>query len=158
MGLIVDFPSAEKSGAIDKEKQVQFFDVVQVYTVSNLKANFKGNVWFSREELKLFKARNATTLSRIRLENKELIHYATNNIKDTSRFMGLENYLTIATLNEVMCRRQLYMKAVLDEQQRQIDGCYYDPNEMMRVSEGFSEWSRMRARIIARLHACEDEE
>lgn len=159
MSLIVDFSPASRSFLMkDVEKRVQFSNEVQVYSVYNLKVNFKARVWFSKKELRQFRAGITTTLSQISSDNRDLFHYATDHIEDTSVFMGLENFLTYATLKEVILRRQLYKEGVLDEYKRQADASYYDPNEMRRISEGFSEWSRMRARVIARIHAAEDQE
>lgn len=80
--------------------------------------------------------------------------YCEMNIDDTSAFLGLERYLSDTTTQEILYQRQLHSNTVLYQHRQQIEIGVYDAEELARTSEATSEWSRMRARLIGKLHAC----
>ena len=79
--------------------------------------------------------------------------FAEENIDNTAAFLGLDNFLTEATLHEVISRRNMLFREVLREQRRQMETGAYDADRLATVSEHNSSWSTSRAFIIAKIHS-----
>lgn len=60
--------------------------------------------------------------------------------------------MTEVTAREIRHQRQKVRQAVLLEQQRQNCEGVYDPEAMSSISGAASEWGRVRARVIGKLH------
>ena len=75
------------------------------------------------------------------------------HVKDASAFLGLENYLTKNTLQEMKYRRKAAPMAVLSEQHRQDRLGINDPDALASASQAVSDMSTRRARIIGMMHA-----
>ena len=75
------------------------------------------------------------------------------HVKDTSAFLGLENYLTKNTFKEIRRRRKAVPVAVLSEQYRQDRLGINDPDALASASQAASDVSTRRARIIGMMHA-----
>ena len=78
--------------------------------------------------------------------------YAEHNIQETSAFMGLENHLSKDTIQEKRHRIGATLRAVILEQQRQLDIGIDDPEAISIISQALSDKSRLRARMIGLLH------
>ena len=75
------------------------------------------------------------------------------NVQDTSVFLGLEKLFSDTTYREIERQKCMHRRGILSEQARQLRYGVYDADALGRVSEGTSDWSRRRARIIGLLHA-----
>ena len=151
MDLIVDFPRCH-SPRISPPPRVSFADNLEMITIENLSFKHKDDLWFSSQEMNSFKHQIKMTLKSILSINMTIAQYAELNIQDTSAFMGLENYLSKDTTQEIGRRRGEIRRAILLEQQRQLDIGIDDPEAISILSEALSEKSRLRARMIGLLH------
>lgn len=154
--LIVDFPQGArvKSGASDMCKpRVSFADDVDIHFVESLPAEYKDDMWFTRQEIRSFKNRTARLLKCLECANMTVAQYAELNSQETSAFLGLEGYLSENTAREIRCRRMTICRAVLLEQLRQFDAGIFDPESIANIAMQISEISKMRAQIIGLLHA-----
>ena len=153
MNLIVDFPQCH-SHRNTPSPRVSFADNLEINIIENLSLKYKDDVWFTQREIKSFTYQTIMTLrSMSSILNMTVAQYAEMNVHDTSAFMGLENYLSKDTTEKIRYRRDAIRKAVLLEQQRQLDLCIHDPEAISILSSQVSELSRKRAHIIGLLHA-----
>eukprot|EP00579_Thalassiosira_antarctica_P022904 CAMPEP_0201990248 /NCGR_PEP_ID=MMETSP0904-20121228/93276_1 /ASSEMBLY_ACC=CAM_ASM_000553 /TAXON_ID=420261 /ORGANISM="Thalassiosira antarctica, Strain CCMP982" /LENGTH=240 /DNA_ID=CAMNT_0048544505 /DNA_START=58 /DNA_END=780 /DNA_ORIENTATION=- len=153
MDLIVDFPPCHSSRNMPSPR-VSFADHLEINIIENLSQEFKDDVWFTQREIKSFTYQVIMTLRIISSTlNMTVAQYAEMNVHDTSAFMGLENYLSKDTTENIRYGRDAIRKAVLLEQHRQLDLCIHDPDAISLISERVSELSRKRAHIIGLLHA-----
>ena len=72
---------------------------------------------------------------------------------DTSVFMGLENFLTDTSFQQVILRRKAIRRTVIFEQRRQLNAGIYNPDEIAQVSGAESGCSVKRAHIIGLIHS-----
>ena len=155
MDLIVDFPQYH-SHRNTPSPRVSFADHVEINIIENLSLKYKDDVWFTQREIKSFTYQTIMTLrSMSSILNMTVAQYAEMNVHDTSAFMGLENYLSKDTTQEIGHRREEIRRAILLEQQRQLDIGIDDPEAISIISEALSVKSRLRARMIGLLHADE---
>mmetsp|Transcript_32799 Transcript_32799/g.59186 ORF Transcript_32799/g.59186 Transcript_32799/m.59186 type:complete len:158 (-) Transcript_32799:181-654(-) len=152
MDLIVDFPPCHSSRNMPSPR-VSFADHLEINIIENLSQEFKDDVWFTQREIKSFTYQVIMTLRIISSTlNMTVAQYAEMNVHDTSAFMGLENYLSKDTTQEIGHRRGSIRRAVLLEQQCQLDIGIDDPEAISIISKALSEKSRLRARMIGLLH------
>ena len=121
-------------------------------TIENLSLKHKDDLWFSSQDMNSFKHQTKMILKGILSINMSVAQYAELKIQETSAFMGLENYLSKETTQEIKHRRRAIHRAVLLEQQCQLDIGIDDPEAISIISEALSEKSRLRARMIGLLH------
>ena len=131
---------------------MSFANHLEMITIENLSLKHKDDLWFSSQEMNSFKHHTIMTLKSILSINTTVAQYAELNIQETSAFMGLENYLSKDTTQGIGHRRGSIRRAVLLEQQRQLDIGIDDPEAMSIISKVLSEKSRLRARMIGLLH------
>eukprot|EP01082_Thalassiosira_pseudonana_P009784 g8722.t1 g8722 contig33:70524-71018(+) len=155
--LIVDFPSRQRVGSTTTSTsshvspsshspstltrpRVSFSEVIRVQTVPKL-SKYQQDLWFTADEIKAFKARPKLMHRALKANGLTLAQFAEENIDNTAAFLGLDNFLTEATLHE------------LREQRRQMETGAYDADRLATVSEHNSSWSTSRAFIIAKIHS-----
>mmetsp|Transcript_9580 Transcript_9580/g.17565 ORF Transcript_9580/g.17565 Transcript_9580/m.17565 type:complete len:180 (+) Transcript_9580:13-552(+) len=151
MALIVEFPQQHML-PIKMQPRVSFLDHAKVTFIENLSFEYKADIWFSSQEMELFKTQVARILHSISSSGMSIAQYAEMHVNDTSTFMGLENYLSQNTSQNIRDRREAIWRAVRLEQARQIDAGICDPHAMAVSAGSVSEKSRTRARIIGLLH------
>ena len=66
---------------------------------------------------------------------------------------GLENFLTMDLMKKATARKMSRLNAILDEQDRQIEGGCRDTDRLARISGHYSKWSTERAAKIGEMHA-----
>ena len=145
MDLIVDFPQ--------HQSRVSFATHMEVTIVKNLSHEHKTDLWYTDFELKSFKRVTALLLLSITSSEMTMAQYAELHVNETSAFLGLENYLSQASIREVKKRRRAIVDLVLQEQKRQHHSGNIDVDIMSVVSQAVSGLSRRRARLIAMLHS-----
>mmetsp|Transcript_3666 Transcript_3666/g.8118 ORF Transcript_3666/g.8118 Transcript_3666/m.8118 type:complete len:177 (+) Transcript_3666:99-629(+) len=167
--LIVDFPSRQRVGSTTTSTsshispsshspstltrpRVSFSEVIRVQTVPKL-SKYQQDLWFTADEIKAFKARPKLMHRALKANGLTLAQFAEENIDNTAAFLGLDNFLTEATLHEVISRRKMLFREVLREQRRQMETGAYDADRLATVSEHNSSWSTSRAFIIAKIHS-----
>ena len=143
MDLIVDFPEQQP------KQSVAFAEESYLVIIESYIGRY--DLWYTGEEMQLFKWKIARKLQLIKSVGLTVAQYAELNIENTSSFLGLETYLTETGPQEVVERRRASKRAVLLEQTRQTRLGLNDPEAMARISERLSELSRMRSRIIGQL-------
>eukprot|EP00585_Thalassiosira_rotula_P003250 CAMPEP_0196137778 /NCGR_PEP_ID=MMETSP0910-20130528/5653_1 /TAXON_ID=49265 /ORGANISM="Thalassiosira rotula, Strain GSO102" /LENGTH=156 /DNA_ID=CAMNT_0041398285 /DNA_START=66 /DNA_END=536 /DNA_ORIENTATION=+ len=153
MVLIVDFPQRRPLPTKGKPPRVSFTSHAKVVYIENLSLNHKADLWFLSQEIERFKIQVARLLYSILSSGASIAQYAEVNARDTSTFMGLENYLTPNTSQNIRSRRRAILRAVLLEQARQLNAGVCDPDAMADIVWSASEKSRKRARVIGLLHA-----
>ena len=151
MSLIVDFPSQHHH--LNHDSTVRFDIDIEIKFVDNLAIEHKDELWYSREELKASRPRQARAMLQMKSNNTTMAQYAMLNINDTSSFLGLENYLTESVIPEIMLRRRMHIEGVLGEHHRQIHDGIQDHDQLSSISQERSKWARNRARIVALIHA-----
>ena len=144
MDLIVNFPQHQSRGS--------FATHLEVTIVENLSHEHKTNLWYTDFELKSFKRNSALLLLSITSSEMTVARYAELHVNETSAFLGLENYLSQASIREVKMRRRAIVDAVLHEQERQHHSGNINVDKMSVVSQAVSGLSRRRARLIAMVH------
>ena len=163
MNLLVEFPRSRQNSRAGASPRVSFADIAEVKSVECLPSQYKADLWFSQLELNYFKS-NAAILRRKMISDSTTMMILNNfdaaaevmrllNVQDTSAYMGLERYLTLATFEETVFRRKGLVRAMRLEQKRQRSIGIYDPDALTSVSEAWSEWSRDRASLVGLLHA-----
>ena len=153
MDLIVDFPQHNSPWNMAPPRRVTLATHIEVKYIENLSLKYKADLWFSTQEFESIKSGMARDVRSILSSGMTVADYAEVNVHDTSAFMGLENYFFQNTRQNIRDRRGAIWKAVLSEQQRQLDVGVHDPESMAAIAEAASEKSRKRARIIGLLHA-----
>ena len=150
MHLIVDLPGGRPRTSSKKKPSVSFKDQVDIKFVDSLAfSKHRDGIWFSKEEMYSFKYQAALTVQRITSANGQ---YAELHRQETSAFLGLEDYLSKNTSQEIRRRRKAITSAVLSEQRRQYSFGINDPDALEYASRAVSELSSRRARIIAMIH------
>ena len=92
-----------------------------------------------------FKYQAALTVQRI-TSAMTMAEYAELHRQETSAFLGLEDYLSKNTSQEIRRRRKAITSAVLSEQRRQYRFGINDPDALAYASRAVSELSSRRAR------------
>ena len=144
MDLIVNFHQ--------QQSRVSFATHKEVIIVENLTHEHKANLWYTDFELKSFRSDAAQLLLSITSSEMTVAQYAKLHVNETSAFLGLENYLSQASIREVKMRRRAIVDAVLYEQERQHHSGNINVHKMSVVSQAVSGLSRRRARLIAMVH------
>ena len=128
MDLIVDFP--ENRATPQNEPRVSFEEAIEINFVENLSySNHRDDLWFLAEEMHSFKRQAAITVRTI-TSTMTMAEYAELHVKDTSAFLGLENYMTKNAFKEIRRRRKAVPVAVLSEQCRQDRLGINDPDAL----------------------------
>ena len=154
MDLIVDFPQ-QYSPRNRLPPRVTFADHLEMIIFDKISNESKAHVWFSSQEIQSFRYQMILMLRSLSSINMTVAQHAESNLHNTSAFMGLENYFSETTPCEITCRRRTIRRAILLEQQRQLDVSIQDPGAISSISQVLSLESRNRARIIGLLHADE---
>ncbi len=131
---------------------VTFATEVDMTFIENLTFEHKSTLWFSSLQLKSFNIQLTRLLRAIHTSDLSVAQYAELNASDTANFMGMENYLSKTSSNEIRYQRRAMRAAILLEQERQRGEGVYDPDAMASVSEAASDWSRKRSQLIALIH------
>ena len=153
MDLIVDFP--HNRAHPQNEPRVSFADI-EINFVENLSySNQRDSIWFSAEEMHSFRYQAALTVRTI-TSTMTMAEYAELHVKETSAFLGLENYLTQDAFRAIKHRKGAIQRAVLSEQHRQDRLGINDPDALASASQSVSDMSTRRARIIGMMHAEKD--
>ena len=149
--LIVDFPQATRRVVPHKPPRVSFANEIRIGFVERLSSD----LWYSRREIQAFKFQTALILKMANERDMTIAQLAEMNMQDTSVFLGLEKLFSDTTYREIERQKCMHRRGILSEQARQLRlRCgVYDADALGRVSEGTSDWSRRRARIIGLLHA-----
>ena len=147
--LIVDFPQATRRVVPHKPPRVSFANEIRIGFVERLSPD----LWYSRREIQAFKFQTALILKMANERDMTIAQLAEMNVQDTSVFLGLEKVFSDTTYWEIERQKCMHRRGILSEQARQLRCGVYDADALGRVSEGTSDWSRRRARIIGLLHA-----
>ena len=156
MDLIVDFPQRRPAAAAiegDARPRVRFAPNLEITIVENLSREHKFDLWFTDVEIKSFKRRTAAVLLSIHFANMTVAQFAEINCRETSAFLGLENYMSERTSREIRRRRNGVRDAVLFEQARQQDAGVNDPEVISLTSKRVTLPGRKRAYVIGLIHA-----
>ena len=146
--LIVDFPPVRRV-APHKTPRVSFANEIRIEFVERLSTD----LWYSRQDIQAFKFQTALILKMANERDMTIAQLAEMNVQDTSVFLGLEKVFSDTTYREIERQKCMHRGGILSEQARQLRYGLYDADALGRVSEGTSDWSRRRARIIGLLHA-----
>ena len=172
MNLIVDSPShsrhiapqlqaaqgsAPAHDAVHEPKhqlRVTFADVSQMKVVADIATeDALPGLYYTGREIQAMKHGNCRMLMAVRASGVTMAEFAQRNLSTTEVFMGLEAHLDASASNEVRMRRSRQIESVLEEQCRQLRRSGgINIAELARVSARESEWARVRARIIGRIH------
>ena len=162
MNLIVDSPShsrhiAPQLQAVHEPKhqlRVSFADVSQMKVVADIATeDALPGLYYTGREIQAMKHGNCRMLMAVRASGVTMAEFAQRNLSKTENFMGLEAHLDVSVSNEMRMRRSRQIESVLDEQDRQLrrSGAI-NHADLARVSARESEWARVRARILGRIH------
>mmetsp|Transcript_14223 Transcript_14223/g.30385 ORF Transcript_14223/g.30385 Transcript_14223/m.30385 type:complete len:176 (+) Transcript_14223:81-608(+) len=152
MELLVNFSQGHSLQNAPPPPRVSFAEQLNVTFIENLSLQYKYDLWYTEREMISFRYQAGKLLSSILSSDMTVAQYAEMNMHDTSTFMGLERYFSQNKSRETARLRREICREVIAEQQRQMDAGIYDPEATSLVSEGLSEKSRRRARIIGLLH------
>mmetsp|Transcript_27038 Transcript_27038/g.51116 ORF Transcript_27038/g.51116 Transcript_27038/m.51116 type:complete len:176 (-) Transcript_27038:256-783(-) len=152
MELLVNFSQGCSLQNMPPPPRVHFADQLSVTFIANLSLQYKYDMWYTEREMTSFRHQTGTLLRSILSSDMTVAQYAEMNMHDTSAFMGLERYFSQNRSRETDRLRREICREVIAEQQRHMDAGIYDPEATSIVSEGLSEKSRRRARIIGLLH------
>ncbi|EJK55363.1 hypothetical protein THAOC_24908 [Thalassiosira oceanica] len=173
--LIVDFPSRRMhdntpsdapsststlNGRGEKEpkqqRRVSFANVSQMKVVADIATDDAlPDLYYTKREIQAIKRCNCRMLMAIRASGVTMAEFAQQNLSKTEVFMGLEAHLDVSVSNEMRMRRSRQIESVLEEQsrQRRRSGVInINHADLARVSARYSEWARVRARIIGQIH------
>ena len=111
---------------------------VIIVIVENLSHEHKSNLWYTDVELNSFKCDAALLLLSITSSEMTVAQYAELHLHETSTFLGLENYLSQASIREVKKHRCAIVNTVLLEQKRQHHSDNIDVDTMSVVLQAVS--------------------
>ncbi|EJK67252.1 hypothetical protein THAOC_11742 [Thalassiosira oceanica] len=172
MNLIVDFPSrrmhitppdaptsasdlfAEQAEHEPKQqRRVSFSNVSQMKVVADIATeDARADLYYTSREIQAIKRCNCRMLMAIRASGVTMAEFAQQNLSRTEVLMGLEAHLDMSVSNEMRMRQSRQIESVLEEQSRQRRSGVINHADLARVSARESEWARVRARIIGRIH------
>ena len=135
-------------------RRVAFSNVSQMMLVADIATeDALPDLYYTRREIQAIKQGNCRMLMAIRGSGMTMAEYTHRNLSKTENFMGLEAHLDVSVSNEMRMRRSRQIESVLDEQARQLrrSGAI-NHADLARVSARESEWARVRARILGRIH------
>ncbi|KAL3807574.1 hypothetical protein ACHAXA_005150 [Cyclostephanos tholiformis] len=125
--------------------RVDFAETSRVAVVTNLSAGpYKNSLWFSKDEMELFKTNVAIRINRLRRCVLE------NDFPPVSYIVGLEKFLTSELTAEYTARRDKLIREILVEARL---GCTNDAESserLMRISTDNSKWAKEQAQLAAR--------
>jgi hypothetical protein len=130
-------------------RRVAFTKTSQMVFVTNLSVGpHKLNLWFTQEEMDLFKSNVAVDINTIRSSISK------NRIPSADHIVGLEKFLAPDLTAEYMTRREKLKQEILNEGQwQQRMGCTDDAENaerLRRISAENSKWARERAQAAAK--------
>ena len=120
-------------------RQVTFSETSEMILVTNLaEGPDKHKIWFTRDELNLFKSNMSNYMRIVRL------HISKRQAPSASNILGLEKFLTVQLTEEYKFRRGKLAKEIISEAL-----LTNDIDRLARVSAENSKWARERARAAA---------
>lgn len=130
-------------------RRVAFTEMNQLVVETNLSVGpHKHNIWFTQEEMDLFKSSAVVQINRIRSSVSK------RRIQSADHIVGLEKFLAPDLTAEYKTRRDKLKKEILDEARRQQGtGCTdnaENAERLKRISAENSEWARERAQEAAK--------
>ena len=133
-----------------RRPRVRFSETSEMMLVTNLSNGpNKRNIWFTQDELDVFKANRTTYIAMVRF------HISKQHTLTASSILGLEKFLTAQLTGEYEFQRRTLAKAVLNETQRQRILAARDvprdelADQLALVAAENSRWTRERARLAA---------
>ena len=137
-----------------QQRRVAFSNVSQMKIVADIATeDALPDLYYTRREIQAIKQGNCRMIMAIHRSGVTMAEFAQRNLSKTENFMGLEAHLDVSVSNEMRLRRSRQIESVLDEQDRQLrrSGAI-NHADLARVSARESEWARVRARVIGRIH------
>ncbi|EJK65512.1 hypothetical protein THAOC_13614 [Thalassiosira oceanica] len=137
-----------------QQRRVSFANVSQMKVVSDIATDdARADLYYTSRETQAIKHGNCRMLMAIRASGVTMAEFAQQYLSRTEVFMGLEAHLDMSVSNEMRMRRSRQIESVLEEQSRQLRRSgVINHADLARVSARESEWARVRARIIGRIH------
>lgn len=135
-----------------KRRRVRFSETSEMVLVTKLSESpDKHNIWFTQDELDLFKANMMSYINVVRL------HIAKRRAPTASNILGMEKFLTIQLTEEYKFRRAKVAKEVMNtvrwQQMLAARGNRLDYDKsvdvLAKVAAEHSKWARERARAAA---------
>lgn len=129
--------------------RVRFSETSEMVLVTKLSEGpYKHNIWFTQDELDVFKANTISCIQMVRF------HISTCHAPTASNILGMEKFLTVQLTEEYKFRRGNLTKEVLNEahwQRVAARGIPHDElvDQLARIAAENSKWSRERARMAA---------
>ena len=129
----------------------------EMVLITNLsKGPDKHKIWYTQDELDLFKANMVGYIKMVRL------HISKNHAPAASKILGMEKFLTVQLTEEYKFRRGKLRKEVLNEARWQRAATRGNPSDKLvdllaKIAAEHSKWARERARAAA-LFLEEDQE
>ena len=132
-----------------RSRRVAFNKSSQMIVVSNLSVGpHKNNIWFTQDEMDLFKLSMPFDINRIRSS------ISNNHILSADHIVGLEKFLSSDLTEEYRTRRDKLKKEILIESwwQKRLGYTNYVQNaeRLKIISAENSEWARERAQVAAK--------
>ncbi|EJK65347.1 hypothetical protein THAOC_13802 [Thalassiosira oceanica] len=137
----------------NQQRRVSFANVSQMKVVADIATDDAlPDLYYTKRETQAIKHGNCRMLMAIRASGVTMAEFAQQYLSRTEVFMGLEAHLDMSVSNEMRMRRSRQIESVLEEQSRQRRSGVINHADLARVSARESEWARVRARIIGRIH------
>lgn len=165
-GLIVDFPRHLQNSDITSDinrasninrvkKRVDFSPMSELcYFEREVNDLDKREIWYTKTELKDFRADNKRAVYEFQLRSIALSSSQQDSARDHTPVLlqelpttGIENVLTPKLVKKSKLRRVCCWNAVLGEQERQYSYGEYDPVKLAKQSTYYSSCSAERAAI-----------
>ena len=126
-------------------RQVSFAETCLVFVVANLSAGpCKHNLWFTKDEIDLFKENLAIRIIRLRRCVLE------NHLPPVSYIVGLEKFITSELTEEYVGRRDKLMREVLIEARSKCANYAESSERLKRLSAENRKWAKEQAQLVAR--------
>jgi len=163
--LVVDFPSrcavSKKKAKVKKcNAAVSFSTSSQLHIVERIDG--ASEIWYSVQD---YKAMNIAAKHAALMVNKQyrrssssrqhgrVAADASSSLSMDDRLTGIEHLISPSAIRAIKHRRAECSKAVLREQQRQVETGIYDPDSLAFASHGHSKHASKRARAIGLLQS-----
>lgn len=163
--LVVDFPgrcAVSKKKAKVRNAAVSFSTSSQLHIIERI--NDKSEIWYSVQD---YKAMNIAAKHAALMMNKQYRRSSSSRqhgrvVADASsssslgmddRLTGIEHLISPSVIRAIKHRRAECSKAVLREQQRQVESGIYDPDSVAFASHSHSKHAAKRARAIGLLQS-----
>eukprot|EP00579_Thalassiosira_antarctica_P027762 CAMPEP_0202006186 /NCGR_PEP_ID=MMETSP0905-20130828/11019_1 /ASSEMBLY_ACC=CAM_ASM_000554 /TAXON_ID=420261 /ORGANISM="Thalassiosira antarctica, Strain CCMP982" /LENGTH=214 /DNA_ID=CAMNT_0048563903 /DNA_START=52 /DNA_END=692 /DNA_ORIENTATION=+ len=130
--------------------RVRFSEMSEMVLITNLSEGpDKHKIWYTRDELDLFKANMFGYIKMVRL------HISKSHAPAASKILGMEKFLTVQLTEEYKFRRGKLRKEVLNEARWQRAAARGNPPSdklvdlLAKIAAEHSKWARERARAAA---------